>query len=264
MLKFIALALTCFICLSGCRYWVLYEFAEQFCEFEKFITVGLEENMHTSQVKIDFHEPVLNRHILLRYLNAQPFKSEEIYSKKTSKPFFIHDKFAIHQSNFKTEKASEPLYFKLTYHNLDEHALLENIYLDEKLSTLFTPDLIEPIFRSLCSEDYDLNLKRLNMRFHLRSLPKHSLPSLSALKSIFGPAKEIILDADNGQTLRYEFDFLLKEMPKTWHTQQRPIVMLFSFSEKNQLEKLYIQYHKYTYWLDIDTLSGRLLVIRRE
>ena len=264
MLKFIALALTCLISLSGCRYWVLYEFAEQFCEFEQFITVSLEDHTHASQVKIDFHEPVLNRHILLRYLNAQPFKSEVTYSKANGKPSFIHDEFAIHQSNIKGEKASEPLHFKLTYYKLNEHALLEKVYLNESLSTLFTPALIEPILRSLCSEDYDLSLKRLDMHFYLTSLPQQSLPSLSTLESIFGPAEETILDAHNRHTLRYEFDFLLQDTSKTWQPQQKPIVMLFSFNEENKLKRLYIQYHKYTYWLNIDTLSGRLLVKRRE
>ena len=102
------------------------------------------------------------------------------------------------------------------------------------------------------------------MHFHLTSLPQHSLPSLGTLESIFGPAEETILDAHNGYTLRYEFDFLLQDTPKTWKPQQKPIAMLFSFNEENQLKRLYIQYHKYTYWLNIDTLSGRLLVIRRE
>tara|TARA_R110001592_G_scaffold103247_2_gene290982 strand:- start:18850 stop:19605 length:756 start_codon:yes stop_codon:yes gene_type:complete len=250
--------------LSSCRYWVLYEFAEQFCELEEYVAISWHNTVDNKQVKIVFNEPVLNRSILLRYLNAEPFDSINKPYLNTQKIFLSEDSFAFRQRYLLSDSKPEPFKFKIAYHPLDEHVLLESAYLDSKLSELFSPALVEPILRSLCSDDYDLSLKQLNMRFSLSALPKRSLPSLQKLIAVFGMAEETIMDVSGEQTLRYEFDFYTQDKQQNWQAQQKPITMLFGFDSQSRLKNLYIHYYKYSYWLDVENLSGRLLVIRRQ
>jgi hypothetical protein len=276
MTRLFVLLILCTLALSSCRYWVLYEFSEQFCEFEEYVTTSWHDvttNLATNrQVKINFIEPVLDRKILLRYLNSEPFESLNEQHSRTQKTTLSEDKFAIRQTHtipriapeIAPENMSEPFQFKLTYHLLDEHLLLETSFLDSKLSQLFSPPLIAPILRSLCSDDYDLSLKQLDMRFTLSTLSKPSLPSLHQLTGVFGQAEEIIIDTSGEQILRYKFDFLTQDKQHRWQSQQKPITMNFGFDSRNQLKNLYLHYYKYSYWLDIENLSGRLLVIRGE
>tara|TARA_R110001599_G_scaffold117215_4_gene285365 strand:+ start:1961 stop:2758 length:798 start_codon:yes stop_codon:yes gene_type:complete len=265
MARLFILLIFCSLALSSCRYWVLYEFAEQFCELEEYIPISWINEPENRQVKIGFNEPVLDRSILLRYLNAEPFESVNKAYLNTQKLFLSEDSFAIRQTHFLPAGSAAPFQFKLAYHPIDEHVvLLESAYLDSKLSQLFSPALIEPILRSLCSDDYDLSFKQLNMRFSLSTLPKQSLPSLQKLITVFGQAEETIVDDTGDQTLRYEFDFLTQEKQQSWQVQHKPITMLFGFDSHSQLKNLYIHYHKYSYWLDVESLSGRLLVIRSE
>lgn len=264
MTRLFILLVLCGFGLSGCRYWVLYEFAEQFCEFEKYVDISWHNETKKSQVKISFIEPVLDRNILLRYLNAEPFDSLKHQNDKTKKTIISGDKFAIRQTYTSSENIIQPFQFYLSYHPLDEHLLLESALLDMQLSQLFSPALLEPILRSLCSDDYDLSLKKLDMRFTLASLPQGSLPTLDQLISVFGQAETTVKELSGEQTLRYVFDFLNQDQQQNWQAQQKPVIMLFSFDAHSQLKKLYIHYHKYSYWLDVENLSGRLLVIRRE
>lgn len=259
---FFILLLFC-LSLYGCRYWVLYEFAEQFCEFEEYVSVTLTED-ENKQVQIKFAEPVLDRNILLRYLNAQPFEIKTKHNISAQSDVALADYFAFQHTEKLSEIKSEPFRFNLRYHSLDEHALLEEAYLDSRLSQLFSPVLVEPILRSLCSDDYDLSLKQLDMRFSLSALPMQSLPNKQQLESVFGKAEEIIGEASGEQALRYQLDFLTRLTDKAWQAQNKPITMVFSFDRLSQLTNLYIHYHKYSYWLDVENLSGRLLVIRRE
>jgi hypothetical protein len=242
----------------------LYEFAEQFCEFEEYVAISWLNTSANRQVKISFTEPVLSRTILLRYLNAEPFESINKPYLENRKSVLSEDSFAIQQRQLLRHDSSEPFQFKLAYHPLGEQVLLESAYLDSKLSQLFSPTLVEPILRSLCSDDYDLSLKQLNMRFSLSALPKRSLPTQQKLIAVFGKAEETIVEVSGEQTLRYEFDFLAQDKQQNWQIQQKPITMLFGFDSHSQLKTLYIHYHKYSYWLDVENLSGRLLVIRHE
>lgn len=264
MARLFLLLLICSFTLSSCRYWVLYEFAEQFCELDEYVVISWDNKADSRQVKIDFKEPVLSRSILLRYLNAEPFDSLNQPFLDTKKLLLSEDSFAFRQTHRLPNETSEPFQFKIAYHPLDEHALLESAYLDSKLSELLSPTLVDPILRSLCSDDYDLSFKQLNMRFSLLALPKQSLPTLQKLIAVFGQAEETIMDETGDQTLRYEFDFLTQNEQKNWQAQQKPIIMLFGFDPQGQLKNLYIHYHKYAYWLDVENLSGRLLVIRKE
>ncbi len=258
----VVLILSC-LSLSACRYWVLYDFAEQFCEFEEFIAIDWQADTEGRQVKIHFNEPILERSILLRYLNAHAFESLNKHIATTNKRYLYEDKFAFAQSYSESDRMAKHFQFTLDYHSLDEHSLLESAYLDSRLSQLFSPALVEPILRSLCSDDYDLSLKRLDMRFTLSSLSKPSLPTKQQLIAVFGQAKEIIVDTDR-QTLRYEFDFLKQGKQGNWSPQQKPIFMHFGVDAQGNLNNLHIQYYKYWYWLDVQSLSGRLLVIRSE
>ena len=53
--------------LTGCRFWSLYQFGEQFCEFDEYVKVS----QNVGALHIDFYEPVLPQAVLLRYLNAE-------------------------------------------------------------------------------------------------------------------------------------------------------------------------------------------------
>ena len=264
MTRLCIVLILCGVSLSACRYWVLYEFAEQFCEFEEYLAIDWQGDEKNKQVSIQFNEPILERDILLRYLNAEPFLSINKRTVSTKKTFIADDKFAIQQTDSVTKKTADIFKFNLTYHSLDEHSLLESAYLDSKLSQLFSPALVEPILRSLCSDDYNISLKRLDMRFTLSALPKRSLPTRQHLITIFGQADETIVETSGEQTLSYAFDFMAQDRQQIWQPQHKPISMLFGFDAQGQLNNLYIHYHKYSYWLDVETLSGRLLVIRRE
>ena len=264
MTRLFIVLILCSLTLSSCRYWVLYEFAEQFCEFEKYVDISWRAGAQNKQVNVSFLEPVLDRNILLRYLNAEPFNSLKKQDFKSQKIVISDDEFAIRLTHHVSENILESFHFYLSYHPLSEHALLESAVLDEKLSRLFSPTLVEPILRSLCSDDYDLSLKQLDMRFTLPALPRESLPSLRQLMAVFGQAEEVFKDVPDEQTLRYEFDFLKQDEHQKWHPQNKPITMLFSFDSESQLKHLYIHYYKYAYWLDVENLSGRLLIIRRE
>ncbi len=264
MKRIFVLFIFCGLLLSGCRYWVLYEFAEQFCEFEDYVSVFWNESSQNRRLQINFEEPVLDRYILLRYLNAMPFETFKTPLNGSQSSVVLSDNFAIRQTHIDSDPISEPFQFKLNYHPLNETPLLEQAYLDARLSQLFSPLLVEPILRSLCSDVYDLSLKQLDMRFKLSPLPKHSLPALHELRAIFGKAEESITEISGEQTLRYEFDFLTKDLNDIWKNQEKPLTMLFSFDAESRLNSLYIKYYKYSYWLDVESLSGRLLVIRRE
>ena len=264
MTRLFVLLMFCCLSLTGCRYWVMYEFVEQFCTFEEYIGISMDDKLDSGQVKIQFHEPVLSRSILLRYLNAQAFQSLYTENLSTQMTMPSKDIYAIRRLHTEPGKLAEAFRFELTYHPLDKHALLESAYLDAKLSQLFSPALLEPMLRSLCSDDYDLSLKQLDMRFSLSSLSKPSLPSRQELISVFGETQDIIIGVKGEQTLRYEFDFLARSEQLVWKTQGKPISMRFSFDSQNQLKNLYIHYYKYSYWLDLESLSGRLLVIRHE
>lgn len=277
MLRFVLLFLMC-IQLSSCRYWVLYEFAEQFCELENYVSISGAE-LGNSQiqpsvlqgVQIDFHEPVLNRPILLRYLNASPIDpqlsdriSKDVFSRSSTAQILapsLEDLFSISALSADEKSDMTRFNFKLGYHYLDQHALLEYATLDKELSRLFTPAMIEPILRSFCSDDYDLGFKKLEMRFVLDQLPRQSLPLTSTVVDVFGRPES---KEDSLNSLHYTFDFLSASPDGKWHKQGKPIKMIFDFDSDERLNNLYIHYHKYQYWLNLSTQSGRLIVIRRE
>jgi hypothetical protein len=253
MLRFLFLILLCFSLLTGCRYWVLYKFADQFCDYDQYVELGQSQHENTIHLQIRFLEPVLDRHILLRYLNAAPFLSH--YDDKA---VISRDEFAFRPVAEEHSALSEVFTFSAGYHALDGHALLASAQLDAHLSRLFPPALVEPILRSICSDDYDLSNKQLDMRFRLANLDKANLPERSQIEAIMGKAQSI---DEKGHA--YHFDFLIKDQEGRWQPQQKPIILVFRFDISGKLEAMHIDYFMYRYWLDIESASGRLLVLRK-
>jgi hypothetical protein len=255
MLRIIFVILLTIFSLSGCRYWSLYKFADQFCEFDEHVRVNLEKGAS----RINFLEPVLPRKILLRYLNAKPFVSiEDVAVGGVREDLFRIQRASVGQHDY--------FGFKLSYHGVGKTRVLASGLLDQHLSALFVPGLIEPILQSVCSDDYDLSLKRLDMRFTLTGIQHQYLPDKLTLLAAFGEA-DLVEGSDNsGQTLHYQFDFLTEPKAGNNHRelQHSPIEFAFGFDQNSQLMTLHILYFKYDYWLDFQNENGRLIVIRKQ
>lgn len=237
---------------SGCRYWVLYKFADQFCDYDRYVALNLDLTLSKPSLEILFQEPVLDRPILLRYLHAAPYLSHYQENAVISR-----DDFAFAPLTDQQTIIEEPFTFSAGYHALQRTALLSDARLDPRLSSLFPPALVDPILRSICSDDYDLSDEQLDMRFQLVKLDKDNLPQLSQLEAILGKAHSI-----NEQGHAYHFDFLLKDQQGYWQPQHKPVTLVFRFDPSGKLLAIHIDYFKYRYWLDIATQSGRLLVLR--
>lgn len=271
MIRLLILLMLCASFLSACRYWVLYEFAEQFCEFDEYVQVKERVVQNKYQVSIDFVEPILDRDILFRYLQADPFASSVEKALKSKEKLHAEDLFALGLKDKHLDEHNQGFQFNLNYFFLDKHALLQGALLDEKLSLLFSPQLVEILLRSLCSEDYSLSRQALDMRFQLPSLMKHQLPDKTAVIKIFGLPDQNdtkALDVNSGvedqeAELHYELAFYSKSPSGDWSVQNKPVLMLFTFDSQNRLSYLYIHYYKYDYWLDVTNRSGRLLITRK-
>lgn len=258
MPRLLNIFILCLTLLTGCRYWVLYKFADQFCHYDRYVELQFDKASPAPELQIGFLEPVLDRHILLRYLNAAPFLSH--YSDTA---LISRDHFAIMPLAQPDSKTLEPFEFSVGYHPVGRHVLLNDARLNARLSSLFPPALVEPILRSICSDDYDLSSEQLDMRFQLPSLDQSSLPSRHQIEAIMGQSNQANPENADQVMLAYRFDFLLKDPQGKWLTQEKPITLEFSFDQAGQLKLIHIDYFKYRYWLNIDTRSGRLLVIRK-
>ena len=169
--------------------------------------------------------------------------------------FRIQDQFGDDRKSFE---------LSIAYHAVDSTPILKSVQLDKMLSQLFGPALIEPILRSICSDDYDLSLSRLDMRFTLNNLPTLALPNKTNLLAVFGQAERIENDTQ-AETLFYTFDFIKFETSEPEARgvfQYKPIYLSFTLDDQQKLLKLHILYHKYDYLLDFEKRNGRLLVIR--
>jgi len=252
MLRNLILLFSFLFVFSGCRYWSLYKFGDQFCEYDEHVKVSLQADA----LSIDFLDPVLPRNVLLRYLHAQAFQT----SYKAENEAVRSDLFRIRRTEY---MAANPFSFEVTYALDGETPVLRNAILDPALSQLFGPALTEPILQSICSDDYDLSLKRLDMRFVLKNIQSQDLPDKLSLESVFGNAARVEYGIDKQPTLHYQFDFMRGDNSARDNVyQNRPIQFAFGFDKKSKLVNLHILYHKYDYWLDFETLSGRLIVVR--
>jgi len=249
MTRTLILCLATVLLLSGCRYWSLYQFGEQFCEYDEYIELSQKGGVSV----IEFHEPVLPQAVLLRYLNAMPNKTSYQAITAGQTPRVISDAFQIKRSDFLDTSPEGGIFeFKVDYDYAGNTPLLAQGTLGVKLSSLFVPTLIEPILKSICSDDYDLSLKRLDMRFTLDNINMADLPKKALFIKTFGMPGESELGK-----LFYQFDFIKQQA-----FQSRPIQFTFTFDENEVLSKLYIIYHKYDYLLDFENKNGRLVVIR--
>jgi len=239
--------------LTGCRFWSLYKFGEQFCEFDEYVKVSQQSGAS----HIDFDEPVLPQAVLLRYLHALPFKSS--YQTMDNNAAMVKSDIFYIQRLLNPKPLDEKKVYKIDveYHPVGKTPLLSSGELDARLSALFSPKVVEPILKSFCSDDYDLSLDRLNMRFTLENIEAENLPEKQLFITSFG-----LPDKDEHNTLRYQFDFLNKDSKGASQLQNRPITFSFSFNPQNVLTSMHILYHKYDYILDFENMNGSLLVIR--
>jgi len=252
--------------ISACRYWSLYEFSDQFCAYDQHISVSLTRDEKQELSQIVFLDPVLPRNVLLRYLNALPTSSTyatssttQFLGSNTPLPSVRSDSFYIQR----TQVESQPVYdLKLDYHLAGNTPLLSSAVLDGRLSTVFKPPLIEPILKSICSDDYDLNSKRLDMRFSLSEINRKSLPSMQDFEQLFGKADQSLTNKTGLIGMNYEFDFIRTFENKDQRYQHRPIKFSFEFSQNKELLELKILYYKYDYQLDFQNAKGRLIVTR--
>lgn len=242
--------------LSGCRYWSLYKFADQFCDFDEHVSVSQKsDNTH-----IDFLDPVLPRTLLLRYLHAQPLSTTYKLEGDDNLAVALSDTFYIQRTYLESQK---PVFnFKLAYHLVDDTPLLSSGTLDARLSALFSPKMVEPILKSICSDDYDLSLSRLDMRFTLSGIDTKDLPDQKEFISVFGEPDANEAGAYKSTVYKYRFDFVQNKEIKNNVFQNRPIDFSFGFNHSGELLNLHILYYKYDYWLDFENQKGTLIVIR--
>ena len=260
MLRLILLVFLTLI-LSSCRYWALYKFADQFCEFDQNVSVS-QQGKNT---RIDFLEPVLARTLLLRYLHATPLlttytlkNSNNITSVK-SDTFLIQRRYPNLKPSSHEVNSPYPYKIKVGYHLVGDVPLLSVGSLGPKIGQLFSPSVVALILKSICSDDYDLSLKRLDMRFILNNIKTQDLPSQKEFIDVFGrPDKTDKVDKN---VYYYQFDFIKMENEANVF-QDRPIKFMFGFGAKGTLNMLHVIYYKYDYWLDFDRKEGRLIVHR--
>lgn len=239
-LKVILVAALTLSLLSSCRYLELYRFSEQFCSFDKYISI----TPSNTGTEVTFAQPTLKRELLLRYLGAKPFSSEEHnYS----------DLFLITNS----EKAlNQPFSMQVSFHSLDDYKLLESGRLDSRLSSVFQPKLIQNILLSFCTNDYDLGTKRLEFRFKIDQDKTEALPTKRLIQDTFGLTHPKITTIN--EALNYQLAFI----DKSGALQHNKVSLGFKFDQQAILERIHIQYYKYDYRLDLREGKGRLIVTR--
>jgi len=258
--------------LSGCRYWSLYQFGDQFCAFDRHLDIQAQNN----RLHIRFLEPVLPRKVFLRYLNAQGYALVE-QNNQLTETFYIQRSNTYDGALGDRQTRHPPFEIVSKYRSSSETFLLQRGILGPQLSQLFVPALVEPILKSICSEDYDLGLSRIEIRSELANIDPDSLPTMQQFIATFG-----LSEPTQERELRYQFDFLanpesskqsllisssgaattVDASPTKMKFQNRPIHFILNFNSANRLKRIAIDYHKYDYWLDFETLRGGLVVIR--
>ncbi len=234
----------CCVLLSSCRYWSMYRFGTQFCDYDEYIEVTSQD----ARTRIDFVDPVLPEPVFSRYLAAQAIKIVADRYQQTQHYTLVN--LLDHSDSLGTAIEIEADFSLGT-----GTPLLAAGRLDSDLSRAFSPLFVDKILSSACSDDFDLSLERLDMRFVLPKI-EHG-PKLDDILRAFGPAKQSSPDA-----LQFTFDFVSHTSIHHWQRQNSPVFFDIQFSPNGILTKLYLNYHKYQLWLDIPTQQGRLLVIR--
>ncbi len=244
--------------ISGCRYWVLYKFADQFCDFDQYILITAPDKTSEQPLRIDFSDPVLDRPVLLRYLNAAPFVS--LYSHENE---LKEDEFKLQLSAFVNSKSPGGTFnFTLAYHLLGKTPLLRSAEFDDRLGRLFPPALVDAILRSICSDDYELSDAQLEMFFSLPGIDLERLPMRNHIVEVMGDHGVSTWLGKEAERISYSLDFVVQTVTGEQMLQNKPVSILFGFKSDGSLRTVEITYYKYQYWLDIENRRGRLLVTR--
>jgi len=264
MFRLLLSLLVILVTLSACRYWSLYRFADQFCHFDQHIEVLSNQ----TQTQLAFAQPVLPQAVFSRYFKATPY---QLRNKGTE--ILEHYRFILREQENTTEKSTtekstrrtENAPFQVTtrYSLGTDVPLLSGGALDPQLSLLFTSDFVRPILRAACTDDFDLSLSELDIRFQLSEVDAAIRPSREQFIEVFGaPIDHVIGNSNTDQELNYRFDFILRQLNGLDHYQEKPIEMALTFVKSGALKTLKVDYLNYTFELDFETQTGRLLVIR--
>lgn len=240
--KWLIIVVLVALALSGCRYWSLYRFSQQFCDFDQHIEV-LEKDR-----RVGFHliDPVLPRLVFTRYLAAPEY-------------FTVQDKYVLYDT-YQIQSASDDRRYSLFthYHLGSQKSLMIAGELDTELSQLFPTVFVEPILRSFCAEDYDLSLSQLDARMTIEKLSPKVIPTKDAIVQEFGsPISETSIGKRS--ELVYTFYFVAQEET----LQSKPMIFTLEFQNTGNLSKMRVQYHKYDYRLDFEEYTAELKAIRR-
>lgn len=243
------LPLLCLCLLSGCRYWSLYRFADQFCAFDQYIEVQTSE----AQTSLTFVEPVLPQAVFQRYFKAEPYRE------------FNED--GVLQHNFRIQTLTNARQFEVsTFFSLvDGRPLFQKGTLDARLSALFQKDFVDAVLRSACTDDFDFSLSRLVLRFQLDQVPEHSLPQRNALVTQLHarPDSNAYEQPDPALWWNTQFDFLsASDAAKT--LQDKKALLRFRFDSHDRLAEMNVAYLNYFLELDFDQQTGKLTVIRNQ
>jgi len=259
MFRLLLSSLVILVTLSACRYWSLYRFADQFCHFDQHIEVLSEQ----TRTQLAFVQPVLPQAVFSRYFKAIPYQQQNNDTETRE-----HYRFKLREqegSTYKSTKRTENALFQVTtsYSLGTGIPLLSGGTLGPQLSLLFTSGFVRPILRAACTDDFDLSLSELDIRFQLSDIDTAIRPSRAQFIEVFGAPIDHIIDNDsNDQELNYRFDFILRQLNGQDHYQEKPIEMTLTFVKSGALQTLKVDYLNYTFELDFETQTGRLLVIR--
>ena len=246
------ISILCLVLLvSGCRYWSLYRFADQFCDYDAHIEVIL--NQHSTQIV--FSDPVLPAPVFDRYFKAEPHQTSE-----TDARTIHHYQLASQYDTLQRHYA-----LQVDYSRHSRQPLLAEASIGPALSAVFQPAFVEKILRSSCTDDIDLSLSEAMVRFVLLPIEESTMPTLQQMTKLFGPG----LPSANTQIQQrdYHLDFETKPGPHSnskMTTQNKPIFLRFTFSEQGTVTAITVDYLNYAMQLDFLAGTGYLHVIRGE
>ncbi len=239
--------------LGSCRYWSLYRFSHQFCEFDTQIELASV----VDQRVVHFIDPVLPRKVLLRYLRATPFT-------QTRLPYQRVDRFQLQRPDL-PEGVSPDIAFNLVYTPLDERLLVQSGSLLPPASNLFSIGLIDAVLRAACAEKVSLGWRQLDVELVLRDVHDSLRPSRFEIEALWGVSEQIDSDylPNEGSAYShfYVFDFL-GDASSNRRLQGLPVHLAMDFDADAVLTRMHVRYLSYQLWLDFDQRHGRLLARR--
>jgi len=231
------------IMVSGCRYWSVYRFADQFCHFDQHIALEHYQGL----THIQFANPVLPLPVFERY-----FKASAISRLKDEQGEVLTYKLAL-------QSTVEPREYEVraSFSGDKEHLLLASGNLDAQLSTTFTPAFIYDVLSSACGEELTFSSQHVTLNFSLPATVRDRRPSQKDIYTLFG--KGLRHQATTSPKESYLFDFVSSDAQGT---QQKTIYLTVNYAPDGALDHLSVRYLNYALDLDLDALSGTLHVDR--